>query len=83
MLPRYRQFIFALVGLLCLATAWAQTPTGSIEGVITDPSGAVVPNAKVTVTETATGRVIPFTTNEIGAFVARNLLPASYTVKVE
>src|SRR3989442_13189387 len=53
---------------LCVFTAWAQTPTGSIEGSVTDPTGAVVPGAKVTVTENETGRSIPLTTNEMGLY---------------
>ena len=66
-----------------VATSAAQTPTGAIEGTVTDPTGAVVPNAKVTVTEVATGRTIPLTTNTVGAYSARNLLPGVYNVKVE
>jgi hypothetical protein len=65
---------------LCL---WGQTPTGAIEGTVTDPTGAVVPNANVTITETATARVMPMTTDGAGRFVLRNLLPGLYDVKVE
>ncbi len=75
---------FLFVGFaLWLAAAWAQTPTGAIEGTITDPSGAVVQNAKVTVTEVATGRVIPLETNELGRYSARNLLPGVYDLRIE
>lgn len=74
----------AFLAVLCFAAmSWAQTPTGAIEGTITDPTGAVVPGAKVTVTETGTGRVISLTTGSTGDYSARNLLPGVYKVKVE
>jgi hypothetical protein len=76
--------IAALVALFCFAAlSWAQTPTGSIEGTVTDPTGAVVPNAKVTVIEKATARTIPVTTSGEGFYAVRNLLPGVYDVKVE
>jgi carboxypeptidase family protein len=61
----------------------AQQPTGSIEGTVTDVNGAVIPGAKVTITEKATGRQIPVTTNNEGIFQARALLPGEYTVRIE
>jgi hypothetical protein len=48
-------FFIALSVLLVLSpSAFAQTATGRIVGTITDPSGAVIAGAKVTVTNTAT-----------------------------
>ena len=44
--------------VLLSASLVAQTPTGAIVGTVSDPTGAVVPNAKVTITERATGRII-------------------------
>ena len=61
----------------------AQQPTGSIEGTVTDVNGAVIPGAKVTITEKATGRQIPVTTNNEGVFQARALLPGEYSVRIE
>src|SRR5213593_3981284 len=63
--------------------AQAQTPTGAIDGRVTDPSGAVIPGATVTISEAATGRSITLVTNEDGLYSARNLLPGVYTTKVE
>lgn len=68
---------------LCLGLAWAQTPTGAIEGTVTDPTGAVIPGAKVTVTEVATGRTIPLVTNEVGLYSIRNLVPGLYNIRIE
>ena len=70
--------------LLCLpAVVWAQTPTGGIEGTVTDSSGAVIPGATVNITEVATGRVIRLATNEVGRYSVRNLVPGQYTLRVE
>ena len=75
-------FVCIVVLALC-APAAAQTPTGGIEGVVRDPGAAVVPDARVTVTEVATARVITMTTTEAGLYSARNLLPGLYSVRVE
>ena len=71
-------FLFA-VGI----TVMAQSPTGSIEGTITDQNGAVVAGATVTITEKNTGRTVTLTTNSAGTFEARALLPGQYNVKIE
>ena len=61
----------------------AQTITGSINGTVTDPSGAVVPNAKITATNTATGVTTTTTTNSDGIYNIRFLQIGSYKVTVE
>ncbi len=61
----------------------AQAPTGTIAGTITDPSGAVIQKATVTVTNKDTGasRVVP--TNSEGIFSVLSLPAGSYEVRVE
>ncbi len=44
---------------------------------------AVIPGAKVTITETATGRVLPLVTDVAGRYSQRNLLPGTYDIKIE
>src|SRR4051794_33360907 len=75
--------ILALVILLS-ATMIAQTTvgTGSIVGTVTDPSGAFVSGAKVTITNTQTGQVIDLTSNSSGAFSSGALSPGNYKVQV-
>src|SRR6266498_1114983 len=73
----------ALTALSFATPAFAQQPTGAIEGTITDQSGAVLASAKISITEMATGRVIEVATNSAGFFVARALLPGTYDVKIE
>ncbi len=55
----------------------------TIVGTVTDPSGAVVPSAKVTVTQTGTGTTRSVTTDSQGYFVVPALRPARYDVAVE
>lgn len=60
----------------------AQNSRGSITGQVTDPSGAALPNASVTVTSTDTGAVVRVTTTHDGFYTAPNLLPGGYRVSV-
>ena len=62
--------------------AQVSTSTGSITGEITDPSGAPVPDAKVTVTG-PTGQTIHTTTGESGSYSSGAVIPGVYTVRVE
>ncbi|HEX5875114.1 MAG TPA: TonB-dependent receptor [Pyrinomonadaceae bacterium] len=57
------------------------TTTGSIEGTVTDPTGAAVPGVTVTATRQG-GRVTTATTNEEGFFRISQLEPGQYTVTV-
>ena len=79
-----KHLLRVLVLLVSVAmVASAQTSTGGIDGTVSDPSGAVVPNAKVTITEVDTGRAIPLVTNPVGRYSVRNLLPGVYNVTIE
>jgi hypothetical protein len=74
-----------LVALSLLAApAYAQLITAALEGLVQDPSGAVVPNAKVEVVNTETNVATHLTTDAAGRFVAPSLAPGGpYTVTVE
>src|SRR6187402_2282116 len=74
--------ISILIVIFCLAIV-GQTNRGGISGTVTDMNGAVVPNAKVTITNEATGRSIDLTTSNSGAYFASTLDPALYRVLVE
>ena len=72
-----------VLGLLGIFSALASAQTfGSIQGVVQDPSGAFIPNASVTVTNTATGVVRTSTTNADGAYSFPDLVPGNYNVQV-
>jgi len=77
--------ISLLSGLLCATVMWAQTTisTGSIQGVVTDPSSAVVSGAKISISNKATGRVITTKTTSAGAYTSGALTPGDYTLRVE
>ncbi|HWC97288.1 MAG TPA: carboxypeptidase regulatory-like domain-containing protein [Candidatus Sulfopaludibacter sp.] len=62
--------------------ASAQSDLGSISGFAKDPSGAVVPDAQVTVTNEATGAERPAKTNEAGFYTVTNIPAGLYSVKV-
>jgi hypothetical protein len=72
--------------LLCglwTSMASAQAVYGSILGTITDPSGAAVPNAKITVIDQRKGTSDSTTTNDSGNYSVTHLIPDTYTVQVE
>ena len=72
-----------LIGLLGVAFAMAFAQTGGqITGEARDPTGAIVPNASVTVTNSATGVARTTTTNASGIYSFPDLTPGTYDVKV-
>ncbi len=68
----------ALFAMSC-ATAMAQVDTGTISGIVTDSSGAIVPGAQVRVTQQETNVHLTLPTNEAGFFSAPALPPATTT----
>jgi hypothetical protein len=68
---------------LSVPPASGQAVFGSIFGTVTDPSGAAVPNAKVTVTNVRKGTADAATTNESGNYSVTHLIPDTYTVRIE
>src|SRR6201981_1117938 len=71
--------------LVTSATMFAQTTisTGSIQGTVTDASGAVVPGAKVSIRNNATNQVIETMTTSSGNYASGALIPGQYTVRIE
>ena len=78
-----RALLVVVAMFLCSMAAIAQSDVGSISGFVKDPTGAVIPNAQVTIKSEATGETHTATTNESGYYNATNLLPGYYTVTVE
>jgi carboxypeptidase family protein len=73
--------LFVLLSSVAVAVH-AQT-LGSITGEVTDPSGAILPNAPVTVTNIATNASRSTTRNSAGIYLFPDLVPGTYQVKVE
>lgn len=75
-----------VVPVFCLSLGGymgAQTNTGRILGVVTDPSGATVAGATVIITEVQRGTTRSLTTTQAGEYVAPDLMPGLYKVRVE
>ncbi|HEV2248694.1 MAG TPA: carboxypeptidase-like regulatory domain-containing protein [Terriglobia bacterium] len=66
-----------------VATVEAQVDRGSVAGTVTDSSGAVVPDAAVTIVNVGTQQTTRLTTDSSGDFVATNLPIGQYTVAFE
>src|ERR1051326_4868889 len=79
LLPLRRWLTAAL--LLSSSLLWAQTPTGSVSGTVQDTTGAVVPNAVITLTNQATGLTRNLVTGSDGTYNIPALAPGVYQVK--
>jgi len=76
-----------LLGVLLLAAIFvvvlpAQSTNQSIQGLVTDTSGAVVPGAKVTITNTATGVSMSATTNDTGNYTIQLIPVGNYAAGI-
>ena len=69
--------------LLFTGFALAQRDFGTITGTVTDPTGAVVPNAAITITEDATGQSYKIRATDTGDYSRPALKPGIYTVAAE
>jgi hypothetical protein len=74
--------LLALMAALCVG-AQAQAVFGSIVGTVTDATGAVIPNATVTVTDVSKGVSQQAVSNATGGFAVSRLIPDVYVVKAE
>ncbi len=80
---RFNPFLNAFVALFAsVFLIWAQAETGQITGTVTDPTGAVIANAAVSVKNTATGAERITQSNSDGVYAVTNLIPGDYLVKV-
>jgi len=77
---QFRIVLLLLFGLFAVQ-AFAQEAT--IVGTVTDPSGAAVPNAKITLTHNETATTRDYTTNNEGQYIASNLPIGHYDLKVD
>ena len=81
---RYVAVLRALVVFILVSLcAFAQRDLGTITGTITDPQGAGIPNARVTIIEDATGLSYNVQTTQLGEFVRPLLKAGTYTITVE
>ncbi len=73
-----------MTAVLCAAAPLvAQIDRGTIQGLVKDPSGAVIPNAKVKIIQIATNSSYDLVTNNEGFYVAPNLPAATYKIVIQ
>src|SRR5713101_1167571 len=78
------QFCLAVFAVLALTfSAFAQVQNGQFDGAVTDPTGAAIANAKVTVTNPATDLSLSTTTNSSGSFTVKEVPIGTYKLTVE
>src|SRR4051794_15124330 len=83
--PRTLKFVNACLVVLALFLSAPEIRAqgyGSISGTVTDATGAVLPGATITVTQTETGRAINGVSSAGGTYVLPSLPPAHYTMRV-
>lgn len=85
---RMQQLLRRLGALLLCLTAfvlpsWAQNNKATVLGTVTDPQGALVRAANVTITNAATGEVRTTATGDDGTYIITNLNPGTYRLQVE
>ena len=74
--------VIACASSLLITRASAQSVYGSLFGTVSDKSGAVIPNATITVTDVAKGTVVTVTSNGSGDYSVPHLIPDVYNLKV-
>jgi hypothetical protein len=82
-ISRPGRLISLLAMAICIATGHAQTTTSSaIAGTVTDPSGALVSGAQITVTNVDTGNAKTVTTTDKGYYTVESLSDGNYTITI-
>jgi hypothetical protein len=77
-------FYFAIAVFLFLSalSMQAQTVGATLSGTVADPSGSVIPNAQVAISNTETGNVTTVSSNSQGFYSAPNLQPGDYQIRI-
>src|SRR5437667_12733721 len=75
--------ITALVVLLFSLAIFAQGNFGRILGRVTDPTGAVLPGASISIIDTQRGLARTVNSDEAGQYSAPSLIPGTYTIRIE
>ena len=81
-LPTLSAAALALCAVLVPARARAQVVGATLSGTVTDQSGALIPNANISIKDVATGVARTVTADSAGFYNAPNLVPATYEITV-
>src|ERR1043165_8986467 len=80
--PSGLRWLVLIISVAMLATAtFAQGPTARLQGTIMDPTGAVIPDATLTL-KNSSGLALASKSNGLGEYEFRNLAPGKYTLAV-
>ena len=81
-MTRCSRSVMALLSLMAFSAAGhSQIATTSLRGTVTDPSGAVLPNVTITLTDMNTGKFFQATSSSTGGYVLSQLPPSKYIIK--
>jgi Carboxypeptidase regulatory-like domain len=77
--------VLAIFALSCVMSAYAQggQTTGAVRGLVTDPNGAVVPGAKVTISSKTSNYRAETTSTSEGEYRFSDLIPGDYNIAIE
>src|SRR5438445_10073972 len=78
-----KRHVIALVAIILGISLQAFAQEATMVGTVTDPSGSVIANVKITITNAETGLTHTITTNESGQYVVPDLRIGHYNVKAE
>jgi hypothetical protein len=73
----------AVLAMAISTLAWTQLYTGSVTGVVSDPSGAIIPNAQVRLVDEEKGFSFSTTSDVSGRYLFRQVAPGTYKISVE
>ncbi|MGD0646365.1 MAG: TonB-dependent receptor [Acidobacteriaceae bacterium] len=74
--------LVCIIGAVCSVSLMAQVLYGTLTGTVQDKTGAIVPNASITLTDQDTGDARSVQSDSHGDYLFINLLPARYTIKI-
>src|SRR5947209_6540152 len=75
-------FLFCFLLIACAAAAFCQVTTATMEGTVTDPQGAAVVNARVTVLNIANGQSLELRSNDRGYWVLPSMATGNYKLTI-
>jgi len=78
---KFCQSLIALLFLIASSSAgFSQIATTSLRGTVTDPSGASVPSATITLTDNSTGKLLQTKSNSVGGYIFNQIPPSKYAI---
>jgi outer membrane receptor protein involved in Fe transport len=80
--PKFSRFVVLVLTCIISSHAYAQVAGGTLTGTVGDTSGAVIPDAQISIKNVATGLTRNMASDTAGFFTAPNLLPGTYEITI-